>query len=314
MRSTADKMRAALDSKAKIRDSLSAIGSDISEDTPLSEYGDKVKDMSLLSIGYDNNDWIADALAYAKKIQDEWDASVTKRYSTYQNDNKLIFLPVVDMSNITYTEYMFRGCGKLILVPHMDMRNTTAIHSMFYQCYDLLRASITLSGDVTIWYAFYGCSRLTEVDLEGDFYPTNMQGTFQGCSALTAIPQLDTSKVTNMLYFIPYCYSLTRVEGLDFSSVTTLTNWAQYTEHVAYMRIKNLGKSSLTTYPISWVSAWGADSEENRQTLVDSLLTDSYDRAANGMATATIQLHANAKARLTDEEIAAITAKGYTIS
>ena len=75
-----------------------------------------------------------------------------------------------------------------------------------------------------------------------------------------------------------------------------------------------MGKSNYTSYKLHYVISWGTGSEENRQSLIDSLITYSYDRASNGMATATIKLHANTKALLTEEEIAQITNKGFTIS
>ena len=49
-------------------------------------------------------------------------------------------------------------------------------------------------------------------------------------------------------------------------------------------------------------------------TVVTSLVTNSYDRATAGMETLNLQLSANTKAALTDEQKAAITAKGYTIA
>jgi hypothetical protein len=78
--------------------------------------------------------------------------------------------------------------------------------------------------------------------------------------------------------------------------------------------IKNIGKSTLKTYDFSDATNWGTGGEENRQSLIDSLITYSYDRASNGMATATIKLSSNTKALLTEEEIAQITAKGFTIA
>jgi hypothetical protein len=117
-----------------------------------------------------------------------------------------------------------------------------------------------------------------------------MKLMFGFCSSLTEIPLLDFSSVTNILAIFYRCYKLT------------------------YMLIKNIGKSSLTTYDLSGAAPWGTGSDENRQSLVDSLLTYSYDRAANGMESATIQLSSTSKALLTDAELAAITAKGYTIA
>ena len=83
---------------------------------------------------------------------------------------------------------------------------------------------------------------------------------------------------------------------------------------LSFIKITNLGKSKLATYDFSGASVWGTGSKENRQSLIDSLITYSYDRASNGMATATIKLSATTKAILTEEEIAQITNKGFTIS
>lgn len=84
-----------------------------------------------------------------------------------------------------------------------------------------------------------------------------------------------------------------------------------------FILIKNLGKSTLATYDFSGATNWGVattDIPDARQSLIDSLITYSHDRASNGMATVTIKLSANTKALLTEEEIAQITANGFTIS
>lgn len=110
-----------------------------------------------------------------------------------------------------------------------------------------------------------------------------------------------------------------RVEGLNFARVTDGhlfggdVRFPQY--QLTYMRVINLGQSELASYPdFACALKWGTGSEEARQSLVDSLLTDSYDRATAGMAPATVRLSTASKAALTAEEIAAITAKGFTIA
>ena len=62
------------------------------------------------------------------------------------------------------------------------------------------------------------------------------------------------------------------------------------------------------------ISAWGQGSAKARQSLVDSLLTYSFDRAAAGYAALTIKLPAASLALLTNAEKAAITAKGFTLA
>lgn len=82
--------------------------------------------------------------------------------------------------------------------------------------------------------------------------------------------------------------------------------------------IKDLGtKSSFTSGDFTYWTVWGVNNAaipDARQSLIDSLITYSFDRAAAGYSKCTIKLSANTKALLTEEEIAQITAKGFTIA
>lgn len=111
---------------------------------------------------------------------------------------------------------------------------------------------------------------------------------------------------------------LRRVEGLNYARVadsglfgSTRRNQAP---QLTYMRIINLGQGPSTTYDFESATAWGTGTEADRRSIVDSLLTDSFDRAAAGMPPAAITISPASLAVLTSEEVAAITAKGYTIA
>ena len=73
----------------------------------------------------------------------------------------------------------------------------------------------------------------------------------------------------------------------------------------------------MTSVIFTYWNVWGVNDETNtdaRQSLIDSLLTYSFDRATAGYSTCTIKLHSSTKALLTEDEIAQITSKGYTIA
>ena len=73
----------------------------------------------------------------------------------------------------------------------------------------------------------------------------------------------------------------------------------------------------MTSISFTYWPVWGVNDETNtdaRQSLVDSLLTYSFDRATAGYSTCSISLYPATKALLTEDEIAQITAKGYTIA
>lgn len=87
------------------------------------------------------------------------------------------------------------------------------------------------------------------------------------------------------------------------------------------MLLKGLGTpSGVTSYAnanMNYCPNWGVNSTEipdARQSLVDSLLTYSFDRATAGYSTCTIKLHSNSYNQLTAQELADIQAKGYNIT
>lgn len=168
------------------------------------------------------------------------------------------------------------------------------------------------------------------------------------------IPSMDLTGLTSADYYISQCYlcrvgeiktnTLTSINRLFFSSniyridciyADSVTNSINFTLPVCYyMLIKNIGmQESCTIINLSSNgSYWGSSNQpyisDNcvdkqkilnaivgaRQSLIDTLITYSYDRATAGYSTCTVTLHNDTKALLTEDEIAQITAKGYTLA
>ena len=230
-----------------------------------------------------------DDIAYSKSLAETFTPS--KATSHFKTNNRLKFVPMVDTSNVTDMSNMFNGCTALTTIPQLDTSSVTKMGNMFNSC-----------------------SALTTISQLDTSNVTNMVNMFGSCYALTAIPQLDTSNVTDMSNMFYNCSALTTIPQLDTSSVTNMGYMFSSCRSLTFILIKNIGKSTLATFDFSGAKKWGTDGDENRQSLIDSLITYSYDRATNGMASATIKLSTNTKALLTEDEIAQITAKGFTIS
>lgn len=80
--------------------------------------------------------------------------------------------------------------------------------------------------------------------------------------------------------------------------------------------IKNIGTKDTTCY-MHGCKDWGLNTDthtDNLDLMKQSLLTYSVDRRALNKADISLVLHPNAAARLSDEEKAAIAARGYVIS
>lgn len=177
--------------------------------------------------------------------------------------------------------------------------------------------SIDLSRKTNANELYNRCTSLTTLPESLDFSRVrSATNCFYLCTALIGVPPLDTSAVADFTGWFYYCRELRRVERLDWRGVSGCSNQVFFLcGNLQYMLIANLGlREAAGTYDFTQASNWGAGSEENRRSLVDSLLTLSFDRAGAGYEPSTVALSAATKSFLTDEEIAAITAKGYTIA
>ena len=143
---------------------------------------------------------------------------------------------------------------------------------------------------------------------------------------ITKIGELDTSGGTSFNNIMYNCSNLIKVESLSLKSLNTTISYSYFTgysnrDNLRYVLLKDFGTgSNCTSASFEYWNAWGVENESiplsvgARQSLIDTLITYSYDRATAGYSTCTVTLHANTKALLTQDEIAQITAKGYTLA
>ena len=227
----------------------------------------------------------------------------------------------LNTSAVTSMAYMFSYCSNLTSLDLTGL-NTSAVtdmRNMFNSCYKL--TSLDLSGLNTsavtdMSNMFNSCYKLTSLDLSGfnTSAVTNMQGVFYDCRGLTSLDlsTFDTSAVTDMRNMFNSCQGLTSLDlsGFNTSAVTSMSNMFYLCSSLASLILgPNFFKTSqVTSIDFSSCSKWVGD------TVVTSLVTNSYDRASAGLGALTLKLSTNTKAALTDEQKAAITAKGYTIA
>jgi hypothetical protein len=146
-------------------------------------------------------------------------------------------------------------------------------------------------------------------------FPSNAASYFANMP-LTYINKLYTSNITVMANMFYNCTNLQKIEELDIINCNNMYNMFNGCTKLSVMTLKNFGTQSsidLRGY-VFGQTKWGQGSDEARQSLVDSLLTYSFDRATAGYASLTVHLPSASLALLTDTEKAAITAKGYTLT
>ena len=216
-----------------------------------------------------------------------------------------------DTSSVIDMSFMFRSCSNLtsLDVSNFDTSSVTNMAYMFSDCSKL--TSLYLSNFNTSSVAdmsnmFGSCFDLTSLDVSNfdTSNVTNMYYMFRGCSKLTSldVSNFDTSSVTNMVWMFGACKGLTslNLSGWNLSKVTDATNM-----------FFSCSKLTTITGPITGIST--------SINLKGSPLThDSAMVFMNGLNTVTetktITFKSTTYKTLTEVEIAAATAKGWTVA
>lgn len=104
---------------------------------------------------------------HAKDILDNWDSTQTSLNSKFKNDYNLVFLPLIDTSNVVNMQGLCNGCISLLSISLIDTSNVTNMSSMFYQCNVLSDVPILNTSKVTNFTNIFNGSRtLTNASLD----------------------------------------------------------------------------------------------------------------------------------------------------
>lgn len=226
----------------------------------------------------------------------------------------------LDTSNVDNMSYMFNGCKKLKSIPQLDTSKVEKMGSIFQNCSALTSVpQLDYSSVTDMNYGFSSCTGLTtipDLNLES---ATSLNGLFDGCSNIVTIGKLNTPKLLSLNAMFYNCKNLKKIESIDIQSVNNTANLAGYSNmpNLKYIVLKNLGQSALSSWDFSRLTNWGVNDAtytDAKQSLIDTLITYSYDRVSAGKGACTVKLSRTTKALLTEDEIAQITAKGFTIS
>lgn len=271
----------------------------------------------LPTLNYDNCTNIAAMCQYCTNLQyvDLIHAPIAIRVdSLFRNCDSLKYAPIY-APNAQLANNLFSGTRITSFEAEWTDKVTT-FSSAFINCKNLIKIKINTQNAENLGNLVQGCANLESIEFVGGTDNIkDLSYAFSSCGA-KIIPPIASKVCTNFLAIFYSNNVVERVELLNFSSITNHDFFGGGAK-LRFLQIEDLGKSSLATYDFSGATNWGVattDIPDARQSLIDSLITYSYDRASNGMPTATIKLSANTKALLTEEEIAQITNKGFTIA
>ena len=235
---------------------------------------------------------------------------------------------------ITDASYLFYNGARFDIKDEIlkFIENCINMNSMFRSCsgltsLDLSRFDTSQVTDMNSM--FYYCSGLTSLDLSGfdTSKVTNMNSMFRSCSRLTSLDlsNFDTSQVTGMYYMFSGCEKLTTLNLNNFDM--SKANYISYMFYLCRQLTNlffgfNLGKgytqksNNYSSYKLD-LSYTTKLTHESLMSVINNLydLNLTYDVANGGtLYTQSLVLGATNLAKLTAEEIAIATSKGWNVT
>ena len=161
-------------------------------------------------------------------------------------------------------------------ISYNDTANITAARQMFYNCINLKTIPLLNTSGVKDMYAmFNNCKSLTSIPLLDTSNVSSMYDAFSLCKSLTVIPAIDVSKVNNTYGMFSYCSAIEEI-------------------HMTGMKVSfNISASTKFT---------------------EAALVEILNNLATVTETNTLTMGATNLAKLTDEDKAIATNKGWTLA
>lgn len=208
--------------------------------------------------------------------------------------SNLTEIPLIDTSNIITMYSTFSRCSKLTTIPLLNTSKLIDMTNTFDHCTSLISIPLIDTSNVThMDSCFSFCSSLTEIPQFNTSKMKQMQRTFSSCNSLTSVPRLDASNITSIYYIFNGCNNLTNFGGFQ-----------------------NLGQAYSTTQNANY-SSYTLDLSVSQHLTHDSfmnVINNLYDIKNKGCKTQKLVVGIKNIEKLTAEEIAIATEKGWTVS
>jgi len=270
-------------------------------------------------IGYSGTpDYITNAFDYAKDIYDNWDSSITSMSYLYNGNQTLNFMPLVDTSNVTSMYYTFYECARLVYVPLLNTSNVTDMEGMFSSCGSLKSIpSFDTSKVTNMRNMFSSCQNIITVQQLNTEKVSDMSGLFSGCQRLVNIPQLNTANVKNASSMFGTCKALISIPLLDMGKAIAISSMFSVCSALESLGgLKDLGKAYQTSRQENY-SSYTLDFSSCPLLTHESLMNvinNLYDIKTKGCRNQKLNLGSTNLAKLTAEEIAIATNKGWNVT
>ena len=223
-----------------------------------------------------------------------------------------------------YLFWNYQGTNVDDLIQYSDTENATDFLYMFSECRALNKVPLLdTSKVISTGYTFSYCQKITTIPSWDTSKVTYMYAMFNQCKSLTNLPPLNTSKVNNMGYMFSGCASMIEAPTLDTSRVTEAGSMFGGCTKLTTVPAYNMGSCKNLGYIFERCSKLKSILMTNIGTDLDIHYSTQFEREdilviLNNLKTVTstrkLTMGATNLAKLTDEDKAIATNKGWTLA
>lgn len=256
--------------------------------------------------------------------------NIVRIYSGSQKIWEKIREIITDKQSLIATKYTDK-----YLSYNCDFSSCTDLTNSFNGNSTISNLILDNTGNVKVWGngddngAFSRCPNLISVKINTD-NAISFDGIFDTSDYfsyynknLTSIEFSTTKNVTEYHSAFRSETNLTSLKGIDFFSCVNIDAIFYYDGRSGIGNLMTFTAKNFGTQPnirstnvngFNNLFNWGVGSTEAHNSVVDTLYTYSFDRAAHGYTALVVKLSSTTMNILTTAEKAAITAKGYTLT
>lgn len=235
-------------------------------------------------------------------------------------------------NTLVYLECAFFDCWSLQSISWFNTSSVVSFHKTFAFCRNLKTVpELDYSSVLTLYHCFWYCESLEYLPVMNTKKCVTFWYAFNNATNLKRIESIDFMSMSLTTFYISQSGKDENGNASAFGKYGVTRDLDSYNQHttvwhenswlfgnntkLTYLLIKNLGyqKNCPPVLPFHTIP-WGEGNDENRKSLIDSLITYSFDRATVGYDVVTIRLSTITKNILTPEEKSQIESKGYIIN
>lgn len=229
----------------------------------------------------------------------------TSAQGLFQNCSKLTTILGLNIPKITYIDKMFKGCSNLENIPVLDLSYALNINYLFQGCSKIKTVKLVNVPDRNFYdgtvYVFNNCTSLERIERTNNpLCRGNCDNFASGCTSLIEFDQ-DTSKVTSFYHMFDGDTSLETIKTIDGTASQGFAS--------TFLNCSALKNIEITPSTVKQNISFG-----DSPLLTDMSIQNIIDGLAIVTSQQTLTLHADIKAKLTDEQKSTITSKNWRLA